>query len=246
MEDVARHSSFAQQPLWDDVHQMDWNCSFVAPFAWLISGPASSGKTMVVLEFVKKVRRLMVPPPKRLVIAYRTYQSAYDALRRLIHTELIKGVPEVSRLREGDLLLLDDLMSDVEDCVEFFTVHSHHIPCSVIFLSQNMFANKQRTLSLNAHYLTIFRNPRDNRQIKTLASQLETDSAFVTSAFQQATGDKPHTYLHVNCKQKAQSLFKYRSRIDPVGSPVYVRAEIKERAKQCGEEDIIKMLVEPR
>ena len=226
---------------WDDVHRMDWNCSFVAPFAWLISGPASSGKTMVVLEFVKKIRRLMVPPAKRLVIAYKTYQSAYDALSELIATEMIQGVPEVSGLREGDLLLLDDLMSNVTDCVEFFTVHSHHIPCSVIFLSQNMFANKQRTLSLNAHYLTIFRNPRDRGQIKTLASQLESDSAFVTDAFEKATGDKPHTYLHINCKQKAQSLYKYRSKIDPIGATVYVRKTMEKNTKRGQEEDIRKL-----
>jgi hypothetical protein len=160
-----------------------------------------------------------------------------------MHVELIKGVPQVLQLRDGDLLLLDDLMKNVDECVEFFTVHSHHVPCSVIFLSQNMFAKGQRSLSLNAHYLTLFRSPRDTSQIKTLATQLESDnSKLVTDAFRKATGEKAHTYLHINCKQKAQSLYKYRNCTDPVGATVYVGEEIARNARQYSDEDIRRML----
>ena len=45
---------------------------------------------------------------------------------------------------------------------------------SVIFLTQNLFhKNKHmRTISLNAHYLVLFKNPRDVEQFTTLARQM--------------------------------------------------------------------------
>ena len=183
VEDRQQMLHLQQQRQMQNIHQMDWNCSFVAPFSWMLAGPSGSGKTQVIVEFVKKIARLMIPPAKRLVIGYNTYQSAYDELRQIMHVELVKGVPKVSQLRDGDLLLLDDLMKNVDECIPFFTIHSHHVPCSVIYLSQNMFAKGQRSLSLNAHYLTLFRSPRDTSQIKTLATQLESDnSKLVTDA----------------------------------------------------------------
>ena len=48
-----------------------------------------------------------------------------------------------------------------------FTKGSHHSNLSVLHLVQNVFdKNKHtRTISLNAHYLVIFKNPRDASQV---------------------------------------------------------------------------------
>ena len=63
------------------------------------------------------------------------------------------------------LVILDDLMSEADDRVtKLFTKGSHHRNISVMFIVQNLFGKnkEQRTISLNSHYLVVFKNPRDS------------------------------------------------------------------------------------
>jgi len=73
---------------------------------------------------------------------------------------------------ESTLLILDDLMSETNQLVaNVFTKISHHRNVSVVYLTQNLFDKNKyaRTISLNAHYLVLFKNPRDATQFATLA-----------------------------------------------------------------------------
>ena len=56
-----------------------------------------------------------------------------------------------------------------------FTQTSHHLPCFTIFVSQNIFpgGKEARTRSLNTHYYTILKIPRDKSQIEFLARQMK-------------------------------------------------------------------------
>ena len=89
------------------------------------------------------------------------------------------------------LLILDDLMAEADDSIaNVFTKISHHRNVSVIFLTQNLFhKNKHmRTISLNAHYLVLFKNPRDVEQFATLARQMYAKNwQFAVEAFRDAT-----------------------------------------------------------
>jgi len=53
-----------------------------------------------------------------------------------------------------------------------FTKISHHRNVSVVYLTQNLFNKNKyaRTISLYAHYLVLFKNPRDATQFATLAA----------------------------------------------------------------------------
>jgi hypothetical protein len=55
-----------------------------------------------------------------------------------------------------------------------FIISSHHKNMTVILVSQNIFdqGKAAKTISLNIHYLVLFRNLRDKRQIKCLAQQI--------------------------------------------------------------------------
>ena len=57
--------------------------------------------------------------------------------------------------------------------VNLFTRCSHHRNLSVIYIVQNLFhqGKGSRSISLNSHYLVLFKNPRDKLQIVTLAKQ---------------------------------------------------------------------------
>jgi hypothetical protein len=65
-------------------------------------------------------------------------------------------------------------------------------------------------MSLNSHYLVLFKNPRDALQVATLGRQMyPNNSKFLVEAFKDAT-DKPHGYLLLDLR--ADTLEKYRVR----------------------------------
>jgi len=62
------------------------------------------------------------------------------------------------------LLVIDNLMQETDGTVaNLFTKGSYHRNVSVVFLAQNLFPTNKFTtaMSLNAHYMVLFKNPRD-------------------------------------------------------------------------------------
>ena len=55
-----------------------------------------------------------------------------------------------------------------------FTKGCHHFNLSVIFILQNIFqrGKELREMSLNCHYLVLFKSPRDSSQVNHLAKQM--------------------------------------------------------------------------
>ena len=63
-----------------------------------------------------------------------------------------------------------------------------HDKMSVIFLTQNLFHPKQRSISLNSDYMIIFKNVRDKSQFTNLAKQfMPNDVKFLKWVFEDAT-----------------------------------------------------------
>ena len=81
------------------------------------------------------------------------------------------------KLLKNGILVLDDLMGEAvkdQNIVNMFTVGSHHKNISVLFLMQNIFqkGSHSRTISINSQYMVLFKNARDQTQIRTLAMQI--------------------------------------------------------------------------
>jgi GTPase SAR1 family protein len=103
------------------------------PFTCTIAGPSSSGKTSFVLKFIKHA--IIVPPPTSILWCYGTFQEIFNTIDNV---EFHEGIPEVSQLKKGLLLILDDLMHEADDRVnKIFTKHSHHMDVSVMFLTHD-------------------------------------------------------------------------------------------------------------
>jgi hypothetical protein len=65
--------------------------------------------------------------------------------------------------REKHLIILDDLMDETDQRVaSLFTKKSHHRNISVMYIVPNLFhrGKYHRTISLNAHYMVVFKNHR--------------------------------------------------------------------------------------
>jgi len=157
----------------------------------------------------------MSPPPEKIIYCYGEYQNLFS---QYPNVEFNQGLPDVTQFdgQKRVLLILDDLMSESGDDVEkIFTKFSHHRNISIMYLSQNLFykSKQNRTMSLNAHYLVIFKNPRDANQLATLARQMYPGkSKFLIEAFGDATRH-PYGYLLIDLKPDTDDKIRIRTQI---------------------------------
>src|SRR6218665_1604676 len=150
-------------------------------------------------------------------------------IRQISQIEFQEGLPnfEVFDGKERTLLVLDDLMNETDERVtKIFTKISHHRNVSVLYLTQNLFYNGKhtRTISLNAHYLVLFKNVRDTTQVANLARQMfPGQSHFMLDAFRDATSI-PLCYLLVDLRPDTVERCRLRTNIFPGETHyVYVR-----------------------
>ena len=194
-------------------HYMPW----VHPFTSVIAGPTGSGKTVFVKRFVHNIKHMMTPQPDRITWCYDVYQPAYATIDGV---EFVEGLPDMTTLdpREKHLIIVDDQMDDVNQKVaDLFTKYSHHKNVSVMLIVQNLFNKNKfhRTISLNTHYLVLFKNPRDQSQMMALAQQMyPRNMKYFMDAYNHAT-NKPHGYLLIDMKQSTPNNLRLRSLIFP-------------------------------
>ena len=171
-----------------------------------VAGPTCCGKTTWLNNVLK--HGLITPTPHKIIWCYREWQQLYsEMLQQMANITFVQGIelPEVDE-HFPHLIVLDDLMLDAttnKDVSNMFTVGSHHKNISVICLLQNIFyqGKENRTMSLNSHYLVLFKNPRDQLQVSCLARQMYPHkSAYFLEKFLKATS-QPYGCLVVDLKQ---------------------------------------------
>ena len=187
------------------------------PFTCIISGPTSSGKTEFCARLVRNASRVIDPPPERIAWHYGIYQKAYTKLPESV--DLKPGLPNIEDFDgTNTLVVIDDLMHEMDQSVSLlFTRGSHHKNVSVIFIMQNIFhASKYgRTINLNAHYLVLFKSPRDAMQISYLGRQMYPGKPkFLAEAFADATS-RPYGYLFLDLKPNTDEDLRVRTNVLP-------------------------------
>ena len=140
--------------------------------------------------------------------------------------EFVKGIPTALEqdsyfdVNKRNLIVFDDQMIDASKdkrIVNLFTRGSHHRNLSVIYIVQNLFhqGKGSRSISLNSHYLVLFKNPRDKLQILTLGKQMypgQTD--FFLNQYEEAV-KRPFGYLLIDLKTTTQDNCRLRINVLP-------------------------------
>lgn len=191
---------------------------FIHPFSALVAGPSGCGKSYFIAKFIKYISVVCNTAFEKIIWFYDEWQPLYENLKKY-NVEFIRGLPEIDF--DGSvpvLIIIDDLMSEADQrIVDIFTKGSHHRNISVLFVTQNLFhqGKGRRDISLNAHYIIYFKNPRDRAQIKHLALQVYPEnSQFVYEAYKDATS-QPHGYIFIDLKQITNDDYRFRTNIFP-------------------------------
>lgn len=140
--------------------------------------------------------------------------------------EFKEGLPfedklsDIAREKEHTCLMLDDLMTEVNNSPRFeklWTVQSHHYNITLLYLTQNRFERGKaaHTISLNTDYYCLFANLRDKFQIMHFAKQaFYGKPAYFMKAYQLATLN-PFGYIIVDLDSRSERRFALRSNIFP-------------------------------
>ena len=187
------------------------------PFPALVAGPTCCGKSQFVKRLVEPGEDMFDGAPENIIWCYGIYQPAYDEIQRNVpNITFMEGVandlhsminPSIT-----NLVVIDDLMHELSNdqrITSLFTKGCHHGDrnLSVILILQDTFCcgKELKDMSLNCHYLVLFKSPRDSSQVNHLAKQMFPGHVkYMQEAFQDAT-KRPYGYLLSNRKHVATS-----------------------------------------
>ena len=198
---------------------------FKAPANFYVCGQSQSGKTSLVRSMLKNLEELFHPIPIQVIYCFGQPQKEFNELIKIVpKIKLVEGFPDnlydMVNGHTNSLVILDDLMcqcSSDQRVSDLFTRGSHHRGLTVMYLTQNHFppGKLSRTISLNSHYMIVFKNPRDSLGISTLARQMYPHNTnFLLQSFQDVT-KKPYGYLLLDLHQLTPENMRLRTNILP-------------------------------
>ena len=188
-------------------------------FKLFISGPSGSGKTFFITDLLKNLDTFTVDPPKLVIYVYRVWQAKYEEMSVDVFIEDGANLTEkINNYSKGQptLIVFDDLINSesTPSISRLFTVDGRHSNMSLIFITQKMFVNDDRfrEISGNSDYFLVFKNPRNAREIRTLASQMTPGKMDLVNYYVKAT-EKPFSYLLINLTQQCPDQVKFLSHL---------------------------------
>ena len=188
-------------------------------FKLFISGPSGSGKTFFIKDLLNNLDIFANDPPKLIIYVYRVWQPKYEEMGVDIFIEDGSNLLDKINYHSKDhnaLVVFDDLINSesTPSIARLFTVDGRHSNMSLIFVTQKMFVNddKFREISGNSDYFLVFKNPRNAREIRTLASQMTPGKMDLVNYYVKAT-EKPYSYLLINLTQQCPDQVKFLSHL---------------------------------
>lgn len=194
---------------------------FVHPFTCIVAGATGSGKTWLVRKLLANHELVMEGLSKkpRILWTFGIGQQLHREPVPNCETLYEEGLDHDKLQRiKPDILVIDDLMQEQASeplLAQLFTRGSHHLSMTVIFIVQNIFmkGSEMRTISLNAKYIILMKNPRDKSQVYALGRQLFPENlTYFRDSYLDAT-KQGYGYLVIDLTQNCDDSHRLRTDI---------------------------------
>jgi hypothetical protein len=202
------------------------------PFTLLIASPSKSGKSTLISKLLSQSATYFSQPTSNIYYFYNVWSPTFDTLKEdNVVTAFIQGVCTKEWIEEKLMaapnitsVLDDQALHLTKDVAEFFSVGSHQFGVNFIFLAQNLFTKNpySRDASLNATYIILGKNPKDQSSVRFLAQQmLPGRSKELVEAYTLATKE-PYSHLLLDFNQDTPDHLRLRSNILSEREPMSV------------------------
>lgn len=198
-------------------------CKFKHPFTAIIAGPSGCGKTHYTISLINALPKIVDTEISSILWCYseenslRTQDLIVPEQRQKIRYH--KGMPESFENTNDEpmLIVIDDMMNEATSTkiCDLFTKGSHHNSQSVLLISQNVFHHGScaRDISLNAKYIIVFKNMRDQLQFRYLARQLYPDHPRELSRIYREATAPLYSYLLIDLTPNVHDALRFRTDI---------------------------------
>lgn len=213
------------------------NMRFPHPSTHLCVGGSGAGKTFRACQIIRYKDEMIENGHNisNVVFFYSVWQQLYqdmydEGLVQIWENKIPTNedfIEKVSPYKDtgGSLVIVDDYEGSIgNDFDEIMRVTSRHYNASCMMLFQSLFPQKKqaRQISLNAKFLHIHKNPRDNAQFRFLARQLRPDSyKWLIKAYEFAT-QEPFSAMLIDLHQNRLNILRFRSHYLPYEFPMRV------------------------
>ena len=210
---------------------------FRSPTTLGVFGCTQAGKSSFVKKLLSNASDMFTIKPKWMLYCYGVEPANMDELSSTIEGLVFnEGLPseelinEKTATREHGIIVLDDLMGAVmksSKAESLFIMGSHHKKLTVVLVAQNLFyqGKASRTISLNMHYMILYRNLRDKSQIKCLAQQIFPGQV---RDFMEVYNDihmEPFNYLVVDLHPHTDGEYRLRTHIFKGETPIIYKLD---------------------
>ena len=212
------------------------------PSSVIVAGPSGSGKSDLTERLLKE-KTVFQRKPKKIVYCYDRWQPRFDRMKK--DMLFYKGIPDASLLTKwfkptkGGVLVLDDLMAEGgqdKQVLDLFTKDSHHRNITVLYLTQDLFppGKYAKTINRNAHYLIVFKNPRDQLGIRNVLTQAyPSDWRDKLELFKSVTS-RPFGYLMLDLHPGSDDRFRFWSHLTKQEGRPHVHTDASNGKYQLG------------
>lgn len=199
--------------------------TFQHPCTALVVGGTGAGKTFFMKKLIENREAMFNTAFEKIIFYYSEWQPLYEELKAVV--DFRQELPILDDHPPGQgpkLLIIDDFMDEVKshnkELLKFYIKGSSHRNLSIFFLSQCLFPDGMRQISLNSHYIVLFKTSRDLAQIRTFCLQVDpTQWRALLEAYEDAT-KAGHSHILFDFKPKQLDHLRMRTLIFPGESTV--------------------------
>lgn len=216
----------------------DMDFRYQHPANALLVGGSGAGKTYFMKKLIEHRTEMFNVTFKKIIFYYSEWQELYKSLPYVEFRQEIPALDDHPAGEGAKLIIIDDFLHELKqhnkEFLQFFIKGSHHRNLSIFFLTQALFPDGLRQISLNAHYIVIFKTSRDLAQLRAFAMQMSPEHwrAYL-EGFHDAT-KMPYSYLLFDFKPTQQDHLRVRTQIFPGESTIVYIPKAQYKREMAG------------